>query len=131
MEPDGLVLVVFEESLAWSAFAESRRQEGPSVEPSPFGDDAKHARQRRSLAINRGRRRPGLPPRDLVLPDAVGGDVARQAVVAEVRAQVRDATAGDVDAKLADLVLLEVGIGQRAQGDDRWSCRGLEAVVVE
>ena len=76
-----------------------------------------HAVEGRGLAIDGAGGRPGGAPGELVLADLIGGQRGGPRVAAEARGEMGDPAAGGaLGPELPDLVVLEVGVAEIAQG---------------
>ena len=76
-----------------------------------------HAVEGRGLAIDGAGGRPGGAPGELVLADLIGGQRGGVRVAAEARGEMGDPAAGGaLGPELPDLVVLEVGVAEIAQG---------------
>ena len=117
MGADGEVFGVLEEALAGGMLAQAVGEAGHGVEPAPVDGERAHAVERRGLPVDRAGGRPGGAPGQLVLADLVGGQRVGPRVAAEERGEMGDpATGGAVGPELPDLIVLEVGVDEIAQG---------------
>ena len=114
---DGAVFGVLEEALAGGILAEPVGEAGPGVEPAPVDGERAHAVEGRGLPVDGAGGRPGGAPGELVLADLVRGQRGGPRVAAEERGEMGGAAAsGAVGPELPDLVVLEVGVAEIAQG---------------
>ncbi len=117
MGADGEVFGVLEEALAGRILAEAVGEAGHGVEPAPVDGEGAHAVEGRGLAIDGAGGGPGGAPGALVLADLVGGQRVRSRVAAEERGEMGDPATGGADGpELPDVVVLEVGVAEIAQG---------------
>ena len=90
---------------------------GHGVEPAPVDGEGTHAVEGRGLAIDGAGGRPGGAPGELVLADLIGGQRGGPRLAAEARGEMGDPAAGGaLGPELPDLVVLEVGVAEIAQG---------------
>ena len=114
---DGEVLGVFEEALAGGILAQAVGEAGHGVEPAPVDGEGAHAVEGRGLAIDGAGGRAGGAPGELVLADLIGGQRGGVRVAAEEGDEMGDPAAGGARGpELPDLVVLEVGVAELAQG---------------
>ena len=114
---DGEVLGVFEEALAGGILAQAVGEAGHGVEPAPVDGEGAHAVEGRGLAIDGAGGRPGGAPGELVLADLIRGQGGGVRVAAEEGDEMGDPAAGGARGpELPDVVVLEVGVAELAQG---------------
>ena len=114
---DGEVLGMFEEALAGGILPQAVGEAGHGVEPAPVDGEGAHAVEGRGLAIDGAGGRPGGAPGELVLADLVGGQGGGVRVAAEEGDEMGDPAAGGARGpELPDLIVLEVGVAELAQG---------------
>ena len=90
---------------------------GHGVEPTPVDGEGAHAVEGRGLPIDGAGGRPGGAPGELVLADLVRGQRGGPRGAAEARGEMGDPAAGGaLGPELPDLVVLEVGVAELAQG---------------
>ena len=114
---DGEVFGVLEEALAGRILPQAVGEAGHGVEPAPVDGEGAHAVKGRGLAIDGAGGRPGGAPGELVLADLKGGQRGGPRVAVEARGEMGDPAAGGaLGPELPDLVVLEVGVAEIAQG---------------
>ena len=114
---DGEVFGVLEEALAGRILAEPVGEAGHGVEPAPVDGEGAHAVEGRGLPVDGAGGRPGGAPGELVLADLVGGERGGPRGAAEERGEMGGPAAGGaVGPELPDLIVLEVGVDEIAQG---------------
>ena len=117
MGADGEVFGVLEEALAGGILPQAVGEAGHGVEPAPVDGEGAHAVEGRGLAIDGAGGRPGGAPGELVLADLIGGQRGGPRGAAEARGEMGDPAAGGaLGPELPDLVVLEVGVAELAQG---------------
>ena len=117
MGADGEVFGVLEEALAGGILPQAVGEAGHGVEPAPVDGERAHAVEGRGLAIDGAGGRPGGAPGELVLADLIGGQRGGPRGAAEARDEMGDPAAGGaLGPELPDLVVLEVGVAELAQG---------------
>ena len=116
MGTDGEVFGVLEEALARRILAEAVGEARHGVEPAPVDGQRAHAMERRGLAVDGASGRPGGAAGELILVNLVGGERGGSRVAAEEGGEMRDLAAGGADGpELPDLVVLDVGVDERAR----------------
>ena len=114
---DGEVLGVFEEALAGGILPQAVGEAGHGVEPAPVDGEGAHAVEGRGLAIDGAGGRPGGAPGELVLADLIRGQRGGPRLAAEEGDEMGDPAAGGARGpELPDVVVLEVGVAELAQG---------------
>ena len=114
---DGEVFGVLEEALAGGILAEPVGEAGHGVEPAPVDGERAHAVEGRGLPVDGAGGRPGGAPGELVLADLVRGERGSPCGAAEESGEMGGpATGGALGSELPDLVVLEVGVAEIAQG---------------
>ena len=114
---DGEVFGVFEEALAGGILAQAVGEAGHGVAPTPVDGERAHAVEGRGLAIDGAGGRPGGAPGELVLADLIRGQRGGVCVAAEARGEMGDPAAGGaLGPELPDVIVLEVGVAELAQG---------------
>ena len=114
---DGEVFGVLEEALAGGILPQTIGEAGHGVEPAPVDGEGAHAVEGRGLAIDGAGGRPGGAPGELVLADLIRGQRGGPRLAAEERGEMGDPAAGGaLGPELPDLVVLEVGVAELAQG---------------
>ena len=117
MGADGEVFGVLEEPLAGGILAEAVGEAGYGVEPAPVDGEGAHAVEGRGFAVDGAGGRPGGAPGELVLADLVGGQRGGPRIAAEAGDEMGGPAAGGaLGPELPDLVVLEVGVAEIAQG---------------
>ena len=117
MGADGAVFGVLEEALAGGILAEAVGEARHGVEPAPVDGERAHAVEGRGLPVDGAGGRPGGAPGQLVLADLVRGERGGPRGAAEERGEMGDPAAGGaVGPELPDLVVLEIGGAEIAQG---------------
>ena len=97
--------------------AQAVGEAGHGVEPAPVDGEGAHAVEGRGLAIDGAGGRPGGAPGELVLADLVGGQGGGPRGAAEEGGEMSDPAAGGaLGPELSDLVVLEIGVAELAQG---------------
>ena len=113
----GEVFGVFEEALAGGILPQAVGEAGHGVEPAPVDGEGAHAVEGRGLAIDGASGRPGGAPGQLVLADLIRGQRGGVCGAAEEGDEMGDPAAGGaLGPELPDLVVLEVGVAELAQG---------------
>ena len=99
-------------------FSRSRSgKPGHGVEPAPVDGEGAHAVEGRGLAIDGAGGRPGGAPGELVLADLIRGQRGGPRLAAEEGDEMGDPAAGGaLGPELPDVVVLEVGVAELAQG---------------
>ena len=116
-DADGEVFGVLEEALAGGILAEAVGEAGHGVEPAPVDGERAHAVEGRGLPVDGAGGGPGGAPGQLVLADLVGGQRGGPRGAAEEGGEMGDPAAGSaLGSELPDLVVLEVGVAEIAQG---------------
>ena len=108
---------MFEEALAGGILAQPVGEAGHGVEPAPVDGKRAHTVEGRGLAIDGAGGRPGGAPGELVLADLIGGQRGGPRLAAEAPGEMGDPAAGGARGpELPDVVVLEVGVAELAQG---------------
>ena len=118
MGADGEIFGVLEEALA-GGFSRRRSggEAGHGVERAPVDSEGAHAVERRGLPVDGAGGRPGGAPGELVLADLVRGERGSPCIAAEERGKTGGPAAGGaLGPELPDMVVLEVGVDEIAQG---------------
>ena len=111
------VFGVLEEALAGGILPQAVGEAGHGVEPAPVDGEGAHAMEGRGFAIDGAGGRPGGAPGELVLADLIGGERGGPRVAAEEGDEMGDPAAGGAPGpELPDLIVLEVGVAELAQG---------------
>ena len=117
MGADGEVFGVFEEALAGRILPQAVGEAGHGVEPAPVDGKRAHAVEGRGLPVDGAGGRPGGAPGELVLADLIGGQGGGPRLAAEEGGEMGGPAAGGaLGPELSDLVVLEVGVAELAQG---------------
>ena len=105
------------EALAGEILPQAVGEAGHGVEPAPVDGEGAHAVEGRGLAIDGAGGRPGGAPGELVLADLIGGQRGGPRVAAKAGDEMGDPAAGGARGpELPDVVVLEVGVAELAQG---------------
>ena len=108
---------MLEEALAGGILAEAVGEARHGIEPAPVDGERAHPVERRGLPIDGAGGRSGGAPGQLVLADLVGGQRGGPRVPAEEGGEMGGpATGGALGSELPDLIVLEVGGAEIAQG---------------
>ena len=114
---DGEVFGVFEEALAGGILPQAVGEAGHGVEPAPVDGEGAHAVEGRGFAIDGAGGRPGGAPGELVLADLIRGQGGGVRVAAKEDDEMGDPAAGGARGpELPDVVVLEIGVAELAQG---------------
>ena len=117
MGADGEVFGVLEEALAGGILPQAVGEAGHGVEPAPVDGEGTHAVEGRGFPIDGAGGRPGGAPGELVLADLIGGQGGGPRVAAKAGDEMGDPAAGGaLGPELPDVVVLEVGVAELAQG---------------